>query len=403
VEFPLPFSLDCLPLETCVVGGAVRDALLGRVRSVLDLDLVVPVDAVALAQDIAAQYRAGFVLLDAERSIARLVFDGVTVDFAQQMGGSLLADLQRRDYRMNAIAYHLRTQELIDPLDGAADVQAKLVRMVSADNLAADPLRILRGYRQAAQLGFALDPETDRVIRQLAFCLQRVAAERVMTELRYLLAVSHADARLLGAAADLLGDWLPVNRANLVAELQKINRALGLVQQRSPELWIELQQPLRSTLPTTPADIALLCGWLGSFQSQELLINMTMSTAEINAIQIGQQCRMLQIPDPAEVVELYELFRKARQYFPLVVVLWLANGATWEELHFCIHHYTDPQDRLAHPVAIINGSELMSSLSLSPSPLIGQLLASIQLARVQGKISTKAEAITFAQSQVCEM
>jgi tRNA nucleotidyltransferase (CCA-adding enzyme) len=403
VEFPLPFSLDCLPLETCVVGGAVRDALLGRVRSVVDLDLVVPVDAVALAREIAAKYRSGFVLLDAERSIARLVFAGVTVDFAQQMGGSLLADLTRRDYRMNAIAYHLRTQKLIDPLDGVADLQAKVVRMVSAENLAADPLRILRGYRQAAQLGFELDPETDQVIQQLSPSLQQVAAERVMTELRYLLAVSHTDARLLGAAAELLSAWLPVNRANLVAELQMITQALGLVQQQAPELWTELQQPLRSTLPTTLADIALLCGWLGSFPNQKLLMNLTMSTAEINAVQIGQQCSVLPIPNPTEVVRLYELFQKVRQYFPLVVVLWLANGVNWEELHFCIDHYTDPLDRLAHPVPIINGSELMSSLSLPPSPLIGQLLAAIQLARVQGKIFTKAEALTFAQSQVCEM
>jgi tRNA nucleotidyltransferase (CCA-adding enzyme) len=401
MEYPLPFSLDRLPLETCVVGGAVRDALLGRTRAILDLDLVVPVDAVALAQEIASEYPAGFVLLDAERSIARLVFSGVTVDFAQQIGGSLEHDLGRRDYRMNAIAYHLRDQRLIDPLNGVADLQAKIVRMVSAENLADDPLRILRGYRQAAQLSFEIEAETDRTIHKLTPQLQTVAAERVMTELRYLLAASQQDPSLLVAAAGLLHFWLPIEQTTLKTDLQAITHALALVEKNCALLWSELQRPLRPTLPTNQAEIALLCGLLGSLESQALLTKLTASTAEINAVQVG--CNNLSIPDPDDLVAIYKLFQATRQYFPLKVVLWLAQKFVWSDLNFCIERYKNPQDRLAHPVPLINGSELMASLDLPPSPLIGKLLAIIQLASVQGQISTKSEAISFAQSQVYEM
>jgi tRNA nucleotidyltransferase (CCA-adding enzyme) len=401
VKYPLPFSLDRLPPETCVVGGAVRDALLGRTRQVIDLDLVVPVDAVNLARDISRDYRAGFVILDAERSIARLVFENMTVDFAQQMGGSLEADLRRRDYRMNAIAYHLREQRLIDPLDGYGDLQAKLVRMVSAQNLADDPLRLLRGYRQAAQLGFEIETETDRTIQALAPRLSSVAAERAMTELRYLLAVSHHHPQLLIAAVNLLQIRLPgIQRDSLPEELQAIAATLRSIESQAPQLWQELNIPLRPTLPTTGADITLLCGLLGSLPSKKILTNMTASVAEIMAIDVLQQSSLINWP--ASVVDIFNLFQTTGKYFPGFVVLKVAAGWTLTALQPLIDRYFDFQDPLSHPVLIVNGTELMSALNLPPSAGIGQLLAAIQLGQVRGEIVTKQEAISYARSKVAE-
>ncbi len=401
LKYPLPFSLERLPAETCVVGGAVRDALLGRTRGVIDIDLVVPVNAVELARDISRDYQAGFVMLDAERSIARLVFDGMTVDFAQQMGGSLTADLHRRDYRMNAIAYHLIEQRLIDPLDGRGDLQAKLVRMVSAQNLADDPLRLLRGYRQAAQLGFEIESETARTIQSLAPRLNTVAAERIMTELRYLLAVSHHDIRVVIAAVDLLQVWLPgIQRETLASELQALTAALRLIESQVPQLWQELNIPLRPTLPTTIADITLLYGLLGSLPSKEILTNLTASVAEIMAINILQQSAS--ILWPASVVDVFRLFQITGKYFPGFVVLNLAAGRTLTTLKPLIDRYFDLQDPLSHPVIIVNGKELMSALNLPPSPAIGQLLAEIQLGQIRGEIVTKQEAISYARSKVAE-
>jgi tRNA nucleotidyltransferase (CCA-adding enzyme) len=383
------------------VGGAVRDALLGRSRAVIDIDLVVPVDAVELARDISRDYRAGFVMLDAERSIARLVFDGMTVDFAQQMGGSLVADLHRRDYRMNAIAYHLRDQRLIDPLDGHGDLQAKLVRMVSAQNLADDPLRLLRGYRQAAQLGFEIEAETARTIHTLTPRLNTVAAERAMTELRHLLAVSHQDPRLIIAAVELIQIWLPgIQRETLASEIQAIASALRSIESQVPQLWQELNIPLRPTLPTTVADVTLLYGLLGSLPSREILTNLTASIVEITVIDILQQSASM--PWPASVVDIFRLFQTTGKHFPGFVVLKLAAGWTLTALKPLIDRYFDLEDPLSHPVLIVNGTELMTSLNLPPSPVIGQLLAAIQLGQVRGEIVTKQEAISYARSKVAE-
>ena len=180
-----PFSPEWLPPEACLVGGAVRDALLGRQSEYLDLDFVLPSNAVQTARNLAKHYHAGFVVLDAQRQIARVVFEDATVDLAQQDGQSLETDLQRRDFTINAIAYNPHNQKIIDPFQGYTDLQQGIIRMVSPKNLQDDPLRLLRAYRQAAQLNFTLEPTTHSTIRQLASLLNQIAAERVQVELGY--------------------------------------------------------------------------------------------------------------------------------------------------------------------------------------------------------------------------
>ncbi|MEO0768333.1 MAG: CCA tRNA nucleotidyltransferase, partial [Cyanobacteria bacterium J06649_4] len=163
-----PVPLEALPTEAYLVGGSVRDQLMDRQATYLDLDFVLPQRAVETASDLAKTCNAGFVVLDEERNIARVVFEQVTVDFAQQQGASIESDLRRRDFTINAIAYHPHNKTLIDPLGGAADITAQILRMVSYRNLAADPLRLMRAYRQAAQLGFRVESTTQQAIKELA-------------------------------------------------------------------------------------------------------------------------------------------------------------------------------------------------------------------------------------------
>ena len=148
-------------MGTALVGGAVRDALLGRLAPRPDLDLVVPGDAVELARSLASRWGGAVVVLDQERSMARLVLHGWTIDLARCMGKDLRHDLLRRDYSANAIALPLQplesAGELLDPSGGLADLGAGRLRAISEANLLEDPLRLLRGVRLACELGFALE------------------------------------------------------------------------------------------------------------------------------------------------------------------------------------------------------------------------------------------------------
>src|SRR4028119_1421047 len=229
-----PFDLKLLTPPAYLVGGAVRDALLGRRSHYFDLDFVMLTRAVKTARKIADRTKGGFVLLDAERQIARVVFAGGTVDLAQAEGGSLEGDLLRRDFRINAIAYNPFTGEIIDPLDGQTDLRLGVLRMISRSNLVDDPLRLLRAYRQAAQLGFAIEPETQSAIRELAPLLSRVAVERVRTELGYLLSNPEGVPWICRGCEDgLFSIWFEsaIDRFDILTKIDASAAKLGTIYQ----------------------------------------------------------------------------------------------------------------------------------------------------------------------------
>ena len=407
-----PFSLEYLPQPVYMVGGAVRDAILGRVREYVDLDFIIPVDAVKVARKIAQRYQAGFVLLDAERQIARAVFPEATVDFAQQEGESLITDLYRRDFTINAIAYNPHTQEIIDPLAGYKDIESGLLRMISPVNLQNDPLRLMRAYRQAAQLGFTIEPATQETIRSLAQDIRKVAAERVRVEVGYLLATSHGTFWLNTAWKDgVLTSLFKSATDESFIKLSAVDEAYAVIRQRWQELGEELTNYVRETVKTSWLSIAKLACLVDSKpEIAELeLQELTYSRAEIRGVTTGLRlfAELKEVHKPLR--KQYFLFREMGILFPAVLVLALANDivakgrfeesmlVTYEPL---IKRYLDKNDVVAHPIPLLNGKDMMTALKIPASPLIGELLMEVGVAQAEGKISTVEAAIEFAANLV---
>jgi tRNA nucleotidyltransferase (CCA-adding enzyme) len=397
----LPFNLDLLPNPVYVVGGAVRDGLMGRVRAELDLDLVIPTGAVAVARQLAAEYRAGFVLLDAERQIARVVFPQMTVDIAQQDGESIISDLYRRDYTLNAIAYDLQTQTIVDPHGGSQDIQQRMIRMVSKDNLIDDPLRLMRAYRQGAQLDFTIESATRQAIRDLAHLATTVAAERVLAELRYLLKTTHSSQWVVAVVADeVLTGWLvePVHE-DLADRLAEIDRAIATIQVDYPALDRLLHQPLRETIATSRAEMGKLMAILSpDLQiANAQMLRLTFSSVEIQVVTTAINHLPQLLRGEMSLTEQYFWFQAVGTNFPVLVILAIASGVKINELRELICRYLDPIDQVVHPTPLVSGHALMQALQLKPSPKIGKLLVEIQLARIKGEIITPADAIEFAR------
>ena len=407
-----PFSLEYLPQPVYMVGGAVRDAILGRVREYVDLDFIIPVDAVKVARKIAQRYQAGFVLLDAERQIARAVFPEATADFAQQEGESLITDLHRRDFTINAIAYNPHTQEIIDPLAGYKDIESGLLRMISPVNLQNDPLRLMRAYRQAAQLGFTIEPATQETIRSLAQDIRKVAAERVRVEVGYLLATSHGTFWLNTAWKDgVLTSLFKSATDESFIKLSAVDEAYAVISQNCQELGEELTNYVRETVKTSWLSIAKLACLVDSKpEIAELeLQELTYSRAEIRGVTTGLRlfAELKEVNMPLR--KQYFLFREMGILFPAVLVLALANDivakgrfeesmlVTYEPL---IKRYLDKNDVVAHPVPLLNGKDMMTALNITASPLIGELLMEVGVAQAEGKISTVEAAIEFAANLV---
>jgi tRNA nucleotidyltransferase (CCA-adding enzyme) len=424
-----PFSLEFLPKDACMVGGAVRDALLGRTREYLDLDFVVPSKAVQVARKIAKHYKAGFVLLDAERQIARVVFPQATADFALQEGESLERDLHRRDFTINAIAYNPHTQEIIDPLQGCKDIDKGILRMVSPTNLQDDPLRLLRGYRQAAQLGFTIAPETRNTIRELAPLLCNIAAERVRVELGYMLGSLTGTPWLTVAWDDGILPW--VLHDDITAENLALLAAIDSATVTLSKTWQQLGVELSSQIPGLAADskrtlaaVAKLTALLipkpwfteipAEFQSypdvnytrgdikvenstlEAFLRRMTYSVPEIRAVHtILKYLPQIQ-NNYLSLRQQYFLFQEVGLVFPALIIVAVAMGTSIDAITPLISRYLNPQDIVAHPKPLITGKELMQALQLPSSPTIGKLLTEIAIAQIEGKISTPQEAIKFS-------
>lgn len=205
-----------------LVGGYVRDLLLGRPTH--DLDLIVAQDGIGLARALARAFSGAWFVLDDERDVGRAILPldtgaTVEVDVARLRVPDLLDDLALRDFTINAMAIAIEPrdqQRLFDPFDGRLDIERRLLRAVTEGAFRDDPLRMLRGVRMVAELGFSIEDATRNLIRRAAPLLALVAAERVRDELMRTLTAPGAwqHVRLL-ADLGLLPHALPESAAQV--------------------------------------------------------------------------------------------------------------------------------------------------------------------------------------------
>lgn len=176
-----------------LVGGAVRDLLLGRGRA--DIDLVVEGDPEALAGALGVSPHANHDRF----GTVKVELDGHEIDIAGArsesyaepgalpqvaLGAAIEADLGRRDFTVNAMAVSLGGDELIDPHGGLADLERGWLRVLHEHSFTDDPTRAIRAARYAARLDLALETETERLLR--ATDLGTVSEDRRQAELRRL-------------------------------------------------------------------------------------------------------------------------------------------------------------------------------------------------------------------------
>ncbi|MFB0527441.1 MAG: hypothetical protein ACETVT_01030, partial [bacterium] len=188
-----------------LVGGSLRDLLLGRETK--DFDLVPEGDAEKFARNFASAVGGSFVLLDEKNKIYRVVKQRISkkkgkqifnLDFSQMRGEKIKQDLLRRDFTIDAMAVRLDQIEgslktlkrvellarlIVDPSGGIRDLRKKIVRRTSRKIFDDDPLRLLRGYRLAATLEFAIEEKTKDEIKKKVNLIKNVARERIRDEL----------------------------------------------------------------------------------------------------------------------------------------------------------------------------------------------------------------------------
>ena len=203
------------------VGGIVRSSLLKRPSTDIDIALP-PQDVKAAAQTLAKKLKAAVFEMDPELGVWRLVThkEKIQIDLTAYQGKDLKADLLRRDFAFNALAYpvvtlpeiqitkqkegnakillkRLQKKHIVDYVGGLQDVANKRIDITSARVFKDDPLRMLRAFRSSAELGFTISPHTLKQIKKDAALISQPAGERVREELERLFATDRAHENLM--------------------------------------------------------------------------------------------------------------------------------------------------------------------------------------------------------------
>ncbi len=384
-----PVAPHLLPAGTALVGGAVRDGLLGRLTARPDLDLVVPVDAIDLARRLGRKLGGSCVVLDQERSIARLVLQGWTIDLARCAGEDLAADLARRDFTANAIALPLEGAtpsgrgstadlQLVDPCGGLPDLAAGRLVAISEANLLDDPLRLLRGVRLACELAFSIAPATWELIRRHRQRITAVAGERVLAELERLAAAPEGHRGLeLALEAGLLQPW-------------------GAADGSGPRLEpLGPQRPEACGLTPPEAAWALPLARLAAVLDGPTLERLRASR------RLQQRCQRLRhwhdrlqrsdsprggssLEALAEADRL-QLHRQLEEDLPALLMPLDPAAA-----RAAMVRWRNPADRLFHPRPPLDGRRLQQLLAIPPGPRLGQLIDHLTAERAFGRLGGTA-------------
>ncbi len=378
-----PVPVDALPADTALVGGAVRDALLGYLPARPDLDFVVPAGAIDLCRRLARQLGGTAVVLDAQRDIARLVLRDWTIDLACQEGPDLASDLRRRDYSANAIALPLApAADPLDPTGGLAALARGELVAVSEANLLADPLRLLRGVRLSCELGLELETTTQRWVRTHADRLGEVAGERVLAELDKLARLPSGEQGLQQAwEAGLLDPWGALLHPGL--PLAALGQASAVARQ----------------LNAHESESAIPLARLAALLDGPALARLHASR------KLQQQCQRLRhwasaleaMASSIDALGEAERLRLQRELECNLPALLLALPAA--EARLALERWRDPADPLFHPQPPLDGRQLQQSLGLPPGPELGQLLEHLCRERAFGRLACSHEAALAAARQ----
>jgi tRNA nucleotidyltransferase/poly(A) polymerase len=331
-----------LPPDCYVVGGAVRDLILGA--SPADVD-VACLDPLSCARTIG---RKVIRLGREEHLSAYRVVDGAHVyDFAALLDDSIDADLARRDFTVNAMAVSLRSGALLDPHDGRGDLGRRMVRMIDEGNFDDDPLRMLKGVRMAVHFDFAIDEDTLAAIRSRADRIAAVAVERVAYEL------------------------------TVIFSANAFRRAVSLLHETRLDLPIfgkelEASDFHADDVPLAAA-FALLAGDALSFVKRWRLSDSLLR--EIETLQ--------RLPDSRSLLDLHDAGEAiARQLPPMLRALGRDDDIRFPDFSM---------------QALLAGQEIAAIAGIKPGPRVGILKRALLEAQLEGRVATRDEAEHFVR------
>lgn len=442
--------------EIYVVGGTVRDFLMGKISYDRDL-IVVDEDAKSFSQKVAEFLDGVFIPLDEENKIYRIVLKDKKnfLDITNPIGGNLEEDIMRRDITINAIAVNIKTGEIPSFCEfGIQDIQNKIIREIKEENFTDDPLRMLRVYRFYANLGFEISPELLNITKKHASLINKPAKERIEYELMKLFDGEFAAQALLKMdESEILEIIFPFVKElkqvppNLHHHLDLFNHSIETVNQVQKFYEIspkEVQEHLKKVdfggfsrlahlkLAALMHDIGKFSTWtiepdtgrhrfikhedVGAKLAIPILKKMCFSnkqidyisyiikkhmypTAVVSAPELNDKVMMRYVRKSADnaidTIIIAKADRVSAQGPEITKELVVENITLLDKL---LQFYLNTKETLAPLPKLLDGREVMSILNINPSPILGKILNELHEAQISGDILTKDDAVRFIKS-----
>jgi tRNA nucleotidyltransferase/poly(A) polymerase len=354
-------------------------------RPVTEHDLTVSKDPEQLARALTTAGLGTTVLLSDQNPRVFRVAGARDLDIAQIAGGTIEADLARRDFTVNAIACALPEGVVIDPFGGIEDLAARRLRAVSENNLLDDPLRVLRAARLLATHGLEPDRELTEGARRAASGLTGVAGERIRTELVKLLACERVSGSLAWLrSAGALGPVLAFEAAR-AGRLSRKQALLRLDQSSVRRTSASSRVRIRLGL------IADRAG-LSPAEAADWLRRRRFSRSEA-----GEVAALLELAGRASRI------RSSREEWE-----WIADAGSRRTDAAALISVLRPgrrrlANRLARPLprrrVHVRGADLLAWLAIPPGPIVGRLLREVEVEILRGAIRSKRDARRWLVAQ----
>ncbi len=427
---------DLIPHDAYLVGGCVRDMLLGKAP--LDFDFVSFSPIEDMASQIADRIGSRPFWMDEKRGVMRIALKatGQNIDISRPKGADIDEDLLSRDITINAMAYDIARGAFLDPAGGLDDLLNGNIRLISEKNLRDDPLRALRAVRFSVILDFALRGETSGMIRKNADLLREVSPERIRLEFARALDSAHSakffrlltwtdlSSVLFPEAVTGISDphmlWHPVfsNALPLCMEMDGIlysaealmpgsrnylNQETECDVKRSSLLrLVTFLSGLRKVRDQdlswgkTPfaACAADFCADLRFSSASCRMVKGLIDTREI--------CNNLISSEEPSPLEMHRFCEETRDHVTeslLLSLVWTqacdqvrrqAVSAVWE--------YYGKVFLAQKMTPLVTGTDVIKELNVPPGPEIGRILKMTDEARAQGIIHTRDEALKYVRS-----
>ncbi|MBW2476506.1 MAG: CCA tRNA nucleotidyltransferase [Deltaproteobacteria bacterium] len=408
------------PDKFYLVGGALRNALLGK--PVSDIDLASSCDPTQIAKEFASSNGGHWFWLDESRLQSRVVFKTpmlLTFDFAPFRAEDLIQDLAARDFTINSMALSLpdklENSQIIDPLNGIFDLKKQTLKMSGPVTFSSDPLRILKGVRHAVELNFKLDQPTSLSMARNAWKLRHMAVERIRQEVWSILQSPFPayGIKLLfsqGVGGQLWGNDFDTQHAVLLEKLEQCHLSWEAFRKMAPITKVWLEQEVQQGLTRQGLLLFTLCfalikpgfpislseDWRVSRNAQRRITSLSMTLPGMS----------MSLDAVAPNLRAFYFWLQKHGLDPADSLL-AASVTTRKGRHCLIEKLLKWVPLVSEVVRknindLVTGEWISRELDIVPGPDVGKALAVLRNAEIEGLVANSHQAKSFLRAHYKE-